>query len=125
MKKYVKKSVICCIFVALILFVSCVSRAATLNIDYNNKEDLNKNNFKLYAGDEVFISFVLDNSDNNPEKIMAIYGKLDYDEEILELVKPKEKGQNLKIGEGWLAGSVNEKDNTFFFIVVTHSIKIF
>lgn len=117
MKKYVKKSILCCLFVALILFVSCISRAATLNIDYNNKEDLEKDNFKLYAGDEVFISFCLDDNDGNPDKIMAIYGKVEYDSDVLELVKVdgKDYGDNPKVGDGWLAGSINEKDNTFFF----------
>ena len=117
MKKYVKKSILCCLFVTLILFVSCISRAATLNIDYNNKEDLEKDNFKLYAGDEVFISFCLDDNDGNPDKIMAIYGKVEYDSDVLELVKVdgKDYGDNPKVGDGWLAGSINEKDNTFFF----------
>ena len=116
MKKYIKKSVICSIFMAIIIFITGVSCAASLSIDYNNKEDINKDKFKLYAGDEVFISFVLDDDDNN-DKVMAIYGNVEYDEDVLELVEydDKEHGENPKVGEGWLAGSINEKDNTFFF----------
>lgn len=117
MKKYLKKSIICCIcFVAIFLMIG-VSNASTLNMNYNNKAEIKNGDFRVYPGDEIYIVFSLDNENNSAEKPMAIYGKLEYDDEVLELVKTEENGrvENPKVGDGWLAGSVNEKDNTFFF----------
>lgn len=120
MKRYVKKLMLCCLFFVTVLLIFGISKASTLNIDYNNKEEIKSGDVKLYPGDEVFISFSLADDEDNENRVMAIYGNIEYDKDIFELVKPEENGKivNPKVGEGWLAGNINENDNSFFFYTI-------
>lgn len=121
MKKNVSKFLIVCVIMGIALSIFSKTNAAILSMDYNEKEDIKKeNNYKLYPGDEVFVSFSVDDTIN--EKVMAVYGIIKYDKNLIELVKPQDgESDNPTMGNGWLAGSVSEDDNTFFFYTLDES----
>lgn len=91
------------------------SNAQILHLGYNeNGKDTKENNIKMYPGDEFYVSFSV--NDFDIDKVMAVYGAVDYDKDLFEVVKGDNNSQgNPQIGEGWIAGNINENDNTFFF----------
>ena len=116
MKKNIERSILCSIFFVLMLLVFGKTNAATLSVNYNGNEEINRaKSYKLYPGDEVFVSFTADGTD--AEKIMAIYGKIEYDENVLELIDSTENiySGNLKTGDGWSTGNLDSTNNVFFF----------
>lgn len=116
MKKQVKRSILCCIFLIILLLIFGKVNASTINLDYNSTTSTQRDkNFKLYPGDEILVSFSIDDNDN--EKIMAIYGTLEYDKSVLDIIELNEQNNkgNIQLGDGWTTGNINVNDNTFIF----------
>ena len=115
MKKVMKRIIIAIMFFIGILLLICENvNASTITLDYNTsaKSEPSKN-LKVYPGDDIYISISIDEDEN--EKIMAMYGNIEYDKEILELVpseEDKEKGE-ISINNGWSTGNIFIKNGRF------------
>lgn len=114
MIKLRKKSIIAIIIAIFMLLIAGSVNAATITLDYNTTTKTEKEkNLKIRPGDEVYISINM--QDNQDEKIMALYGVLEYDKDVLELVPSKiskEKG-DISLNKGWLKGDITVKDGKF------------
>ena len=115
--KNVKKIIgmISLIMLSIVIFATNVE-ATTIGTSYciNNSESTKKNP-KVHSNDEIIISLSLDNED---EKVMAVFGALEYDKDVLELLEFSDNNTstNLEVGTGWsigyisLNGNENEKE---------------
>lgn len=114
MKKIMKRIIIGIIVLAGMLLICGNVNAATITLDYNTTAKKEKSkNLKIYPGDDVYISISI--QDNENEKVMAMYGVLEYDKEALELVtskSSKEKGE-INLNKGWSTGDITTKDGKF------------
>lgn len=114
MKKIMKRIIISIIVLAGMLLICGNVNAATITLDYNTTAKKEKSkNLKIYPGDDVYISISI--QDNENEKVMAMYGVLEYDKEALELVtskNSKEKGE-ISLNKGWSTGDITTKDGKF------------
>lgn len=114
MKKIMKRIIIGIIVLAGMLLICGNVNAATITLDYNTTAKKEKSkNLKIYPGDDVYISISI--QDNENEKVMAMYGVLEYDKEALELVtskNSKEKGE-ISLNKGWSTGDITTKDGKF------------
>lgn len=114
MKKIMKRIIIGIIVLAGMLLICGNVNAATITLDYNTTAKTEKSkNLKIYPGDDVYISISI--QDNENEKVMAMYGVLEYDKEALELVpskSSKEKGE-ISLNKGWSTGDIIIKDGKF------------
>lgn len=114
MKKIMKRIIISIIVLASMLLICGNVNAATITLDYNTTAKKEKSkNLKIYPGDDVYISISI--QDNENEKVMAMYGVLEYDKEALELVtskSSKEKGE-INLNKGWSTGDITTKDGKF------------
>lgn len=114
MKKIMKRIIISIIVLAGMLLICGNVNAATITLDYNTTAKKEKSkNLKIYPGDDVYISISI--QDNENEKVMAMYGVLEYDKEALELVtskSSKEKGE-INLNKGWSTGDITTKDGKF------------
>lgn len=106
MIKKVKVIFFCIFIVASVFFISKNVEATTIDMNYSLVNE-NKNSGKLHAGDEIIVSVSVNGEENG--KIMAIFGHLEYDENILELVKDDESENSAKIelGNGWSIGNLS------------------
>lgn len=114
MRKIVRKAALFIIILIGMLLVCEKVNAATINLDYNIEENAEKTkNLKIHPGDDVYISLSIE--ENQDEKIMAMYGVLEYDKDVLELVLDNADKDEAKISlnEGWTLGSVTIKDGKF------------
>lgn len=122
MKNKIKRGILCCIFLVVLLLIFGKVSASTIKLDYNNTTSIQREkNFKLYPGDEILVSFSLD--DNEDEKVMALYGTLEYDKDVLEIIEQNERKNkgNIQLGDGWTTGNINLNDNTFIFYTADNS----
>lgn len=114
MKKIMKRIIIGIIVLVGMLLICGNVNAATITLDYNTTAKKEKSkNLKIYPGDDVYISISI--QDNENEKVMAMYGVLEYDKEALELVtskSSKEKGE-ISLNKGWSTGDITTKDGKF------------
>ena len=111
MKKIMSRAILCCLFLLMILASFENVNAVTLNLNYNNtKESQQEKGHKIYPGDEFFVSFALEGT--NANNVMAIYGKIEYDDAVLDLIQ--ENNFEGLSGDGWQAQNTNTVDNTFF-----------
>ena len=114
MKKIVKKIIVILAILISILILSKKVNAATINLDYNTMAGNEKsNNLKIYPGDEVYLSISI--NDDEDEKIMAMYGILEYDKDVLELIPyedNKEEGEVI-LNHGWSRGNITIKNGRF------------
>lgn len=122
MKKQIKRGILCCIFLVVLLLIFGKVSASTIKLDYNNTTSIQREkNFKLYPGDEILVSFSVD--DNEDKKVMALYGTLEYDKDVLEIIEQNERKNkgNIQLGDGWTTGNINLNDNTFIFYTADNS----
>lgn len=116
-KKYVKILLSVLVF-SLFLIVFSSVKAVGIDVKYGKSADIKKGNGgSLHPGDEVYVSFVA--TGDKAEKVMALYGDIEYDDSVLELVE--NEGNNPIVGEKWDAGSVNNSDSVFFFYTMNES----
>lgn len=110
--KNVKKivEIISLIMLSVFIFSTNVE-ATTIGTSYciNNSESTKKNP-KVHSNDEIIISLSLDNED---EKVMAVFGALEYDKDVLELLEFSDNNSstNLEVGTGWSIGYISLNGN--------------
>lgn len=114
MKKILKKGIFVLIILASMLIICGKVDATTITLDYNTATKAEKSkNLKIYPGDDVYISISI--NDNENEKVMAMYGILEYDKDALELVSSKNNNDEgeLTLNNGWSIGNITTKDGKF------------
>lgn len=115
MKKIIKSTILILLLVVSMFIIAQKVDAKTLNMNYTNDTSVvSSKNIKVRPGDEIWLSMTLDDS---ADKCMAIYGTLEYDTNVLELV-PQE-GDNEKnnaditLGDNWTIANVSINDKKF------------
>lgn len=108
MKRVLKVSIFIAFLIGIMFFISEKANAVELNMNYtvNNNSEGNSKDIKVHPGDEIWVSInIIDEQD---EKIMAIYGDLEYDKEALEIVNSAKDENNgeVQLGTGWTIGNV-------------------
>lgn len=106
--KKIKKFIGVISFIMLSIFIFSVHVNAT-TVDtcyYINNCDSSKKNPKVHSNEELIVSISLSNED---EKVMAVFGSLEYDKDVLELVgfSDNKNSTNLEVGTGWSIGYIS------------------
>ena len=107
MKKSFKRCFIIMFVLISMVVCSTTTWAASIGMDYT-KNGSKKDNL-LRPGDELLVNISIKGEEE--EKVMAIFGTLDYDDNVLELVKSEsdESQADIQIGEKWQIGSLSLK----------------
>ena len=85
MKKVLKVVILSILLILGMFIVNQKSEAVTLDMNYSFSNDENsQKNQKVKSGDEISIAITVNGEENG--KIMAIFGYLYYDKDVLELV---------------------------------------
>lgn len=120
MKKSFRKILLMLIIlgsISISLF-ACKTEAATLNMSYgksNSSTEENNKEVQIKPGEEIIVNVSIVSDDNNSPKIMSIYGNLEFDNNVLELIKSEdnEKSAQIELGDGWIIGNLNMEDSKF------------
>lgn len=113
MKKRLMKVIIFSVLIILAIMYITNRKvdAATIDMNYMSADE-NKNINKINAGDEFLVSVSINGDES--DKVMAIFGYLEYDSDILELVKEdgSENIAKIKLGNGWSIGNVSDEESS-------------
>lgn len=108
MKKVLKVVILSILLILGMFIVNQKSEAVTLDMNYSfsNNENSQKNQ-KVKSGDEISIAITVNGEENG--KIMAIFGYLYYDKDVLELVPSSddENSADIQLGTGWSIGNLS------------------
>ena len=107
MKKSIK-SVLILMFVVIGLMLFNTNSKA-IEIDLNGTKDVNQeasNSIKIKSGEEVWLSVSIKNDE---EKVMAMYGNIEYNKKVLEPVISDSNSNSVeyKLGDNWTIGDVS------------------
>lgn len=111
MKKSVKVVFLLVLILLGIFLVSEKSNAVDFSLNYSkNTEPGISDSYKAKPGEEVWLSIDINN--DTDEKIMAMYGSIEYDKNILELVNSEENSNSaiFELGDGWTIGDVSKEE---------------
>lgn len=113
MKKVLKVVIFSILLILGMFIVNQKSEAVTLDMNYlfSNDENSQKNQ-KVKTGDEISIAITVNGEENG--KIMAIFGYLYYDKDVLELVPSSddENSADIQLGTGWSIGNLSLGNTT-------------
>ncbi len=119
MKNMLKKlfAILIIISSLILSFFYSSSQAVTLDLSYGlsgTAIEENSKNIKIYPGEEIEVLISI-NGQSDESKIMSIYGNLEYDKNLLEIVKDPENDKNADIAlcNGWAIGNLNIEDLRF------------
>ena len=113
MKKVLKVVILSILLILGMFIVNQKSEAVTLDMNYSFSNDENsQKNQKVKTGDEISIAITVNGEENG--KIMAIFGYLYYDKDVLELVPSSddENSADIQLGTGWSIGNLSLGNTT-------------
>lgn len=113
MKKVLKVVILSILLILGMFIVNQKSEAVTLDMNYSFSNDENsQKNQKVKNGDEISIAITVNGEENG--KIMAIFGYLYYDKDVLELVPSSddENSADIQLGTGWSIGNLSLGNTT-------------
>lgn len=113
MKKVLKVVILSILLILGMFIVNQKSEAVTLDMNYSFSNDENsQKNQKVKSGDEISIAITVNGEENG--KIMAIFGYLYYDKDVLELVPSSddENSADIQLGTGWSIGNLSLGNTT-------------
>lgn len=113
MKKILKVVILSILLILGMFIVNQKSEAVTLDMNYSFSNDENsQKNQKVKSGDEISIAITVNGEENG--KIMAIFGYLYYDKDVLELVPSSddENSADIQLGTGWSIGNLSLGNTT-------------
>ena len=108
MKKSIKSVLILMFVVIGLMLFNTNSKAIEVNL--SGTKDVNQkasNSVKIKSGEEVWLSVDIKNDE---EKVMAMYGNIEYDKNILEPVISNSNSNSVeyKLGDNWTIGDVSK-----------------
>lgn len=108
MKKVLKVMSLSVLLIVLMFIVNQKSEAVTLDMNYSvSNEESGKKSKKIKSGDEILVAITVNGEDNG--KIMAMFGYLYYDKDVLELVPSsnEDNSADIQLGTGWSIGNLS------------------
>lgn len=107
MKKSIKSVLILMLVVIGLMLFNTNSKAIEINLSgTKDPTQETSNNVKIKSGEEVWLSVDIKNDE---EKVMAMYGNIEYDKNILEPVISDSNSNSVeyKLGDRWTIGDVS------------------